>query len=240
VPYLDVSIHKKTMFNVFKKKESKLKSPLSRKERSENRLAELGITFNPNLPVTNESDSTAIRNSKEIASKIISLWEVVNIASKTKDSNRGESIEFLKDVKLWGSLSTLDQEFLINEEHSKQRIIDMTWRTEVLKVLYWSLNEIPSLDEPIEGGSLVSVSDRVLKNYPSLNSFLNKTKMRPQKEILDESDFIYRLHWSSRQHRRKEQNVPSNYNYSIIKERDFALRWLTDSQLNWDEITLDT
>ncbi|MCH2231334.1 MAG: DUF4272 domain-containing protein [Crocinitomicaceae bacterium] len=228
------------MFNLFKKKIQKHNSPQNRKERSENRLAKLGISYNSNLPLTIEKDSVAIRNVEEVSSKIICLWEVVNIASKTKDSNRSESIEFLKDVKLWNFLSPLDQEFLTTKNHSKQRIIDMTWRTEVLKVLYWSLNEISSLGDPIEDDTLVSVSDKTLEKYPSLDSFLDRTKLRSTKEILDESDFIYRLHWSSREHRRKQQNVPSNYNYSVIRERDFAFRWLTDPSLKWDEITLDT
>jgi len=228
------------MFNLFKKKIQKHNSPQSRKERSENRLAELGIAYNSNLPSTIEKDLVDIRNVKEVSSKIICLWEVVNIASKTKDSNRGESIEFLKDVKLWDFLSPLDQEFLSIENQTKQRVIDMTWRTEVLKVLYWSLNEIQSLGEPVEDESVVNISDKVLEKYPSLETFLHQTELRSTKEILDESDFIYRLHWSSRQHRRKEQNVPSNYNYSVIKERDFALRWLTEPNLKWDEITLDT
>ena len=40
--------------------------------------------------------------------------------------------------------------------------------------------------------------------------------------------------------RRKQQNIPLNYSYSVIRERDFAFRWLTSPDVNWDEITLDT
>ncbi|NQY11315.1 MAG: DUF4272 domain-containing protein, partial [Flavobacteriales bacterium] len=49
-----------------------------------------------------------------------------------------------------------------------------------------------------------------------------------------------RLHWCSKDHRRKKQGVPSKYNYSVIKERDFAFRWLTSPKENWDEISLNT
>lgn len=129
------------MFNLFKKKIQKYNSPQSRKKRSENRLTELGISYNPNLPLTNEKYSVEIRNVKEVSSKIICLWEVVNIANNVKDSNRSESIDFLKGLGLWDSLSLFNHEFLTNENQTKQRIIDIIWRTEVLKVLYWSLKK---------------------------------------------------------------------------------------------------
>lgn len=211
----------------------------SRKERSENRLTELGIKYNPNLPVTIENNSSNIRSAKEIASKIVALWEVVN-AAQVKDSSRQKSIEFLKDVELWDSLSPLDQEFLTKEKHTKQKIINMSWRTEVLKVLYWALGELSSLGIPEEEGRLSILSDKVNEKYGALDPFLNQTKLRSKEEILDESDFIYRLHWCSKRHRREEQHVPPNYNYSVIVERDFALRWLTDPELNWDDVSLDT
>lgn len=228
------------MYNIFNRIIRKHNSSQSRKELSESRLEKLGIIYNNNLPFTIEKDEVIIRDAKEVSSKIVSLWEVVNIANESNNSSRTESIEFLKDKDLWESLSPFDQEFLISDKHSEQRIIDMTWRTEVLKVLFWSLNEVPSLGKPIEDGSLVKISRKVQRKYNSMDSFLNFTKLRPTKEIFNEADFIYRLHWCSREHRRNNQNVPSSYNYSVIRERDFALRWLTNPILKWDEISLDT
>lgn len=221
-----------------RKTQEKIKK--SRKERSENRLVELGIEFNPNLPVTIKNESDKVRSSKEIRSKIVSLWEVVNIARGSKDSNRDESIDFLKDAQLWSSLSPVEQNFLINNENSEQEVIDFTWRTEVLKVLYWSINELTSLDAPIEDKTLVDASDKVIGKYSSLEKFLNESNQRPTTEILDEADFLYRLHWCSRGKRRNKQGVPNHYNQSVIMERDFALRWITNPNLKWDEITLDT
>ncbi|WP_027421417.1 DUF4272 domain-containing protein [Crocinitomix catalasitica] len=216
------------------------KNKKSRKERSENRLAALGIDFNPNLPATIENESDKIRCSKEIRSKIVSLWEVVNIARGIKGSNRDESVDFLKDVQLWSSLSPIEQNFLVDNKSSEQDIIDLTWRTEVLKVLYWSINELPSLDDPVEDNTLVDLSDKVIGKYPSLEKFLNESNQRASKETLDEADFLYRLHWCSRGERRNKQGVPNHYNQSVIAERDFALRWITNPNLKWDEITLDT
>jgi hypothetical protein len=228
------------MMKFFRKKVTKHKNPTSRKEVSENRLADLGILYNPNLPLTHEAIDQILRDSKEIASRIVVLWEVVNVASDFKGTNRKESVKFLKDVHLWDCLSTQEKKFLSTSGHEKQRIIDLTWQTEILKVLYWSINEIPSLGEPIEDKSLVDISEKTLKKYPSLESFINQTKIRTAKEILDEADFTYRLHWCSREHRRKNQGVPSKHNYSVIRERDFAFRWITSPKENWDNITLDT
>lgn len=224
----------------FRKKVEKHKNPSSRKEISENRIADLGILFNPNLPLTHEMNDLIIRDSKEIASRIVVLWEVVNVANNFKGTNRKESVEFLKDVKLWNLLSPREQTFLSTSKHEKQRIIDLTWQTEILKVLYWSINEISFLNEPIEDNSLVEISEKTIRKYQSLEKFINQTKIRSTKEILDEADFTYRLHWCCREHRRKNQRVPSKYNYSVIRERDFAFRWITNPNKNWDNITLDT
>lgn len=228
------------MLNLFNKKIVKHDSPSNRKQRSENRLADLGIQYNPNLPHFADIEYPSIRSSEEVAARIIALWEVVNIASNAKDSDRPESVEFLKEVDLWDSLSPKEQQFLIKNSHDKQRNIDLAWQTEVLKVLYWSLKEIDELGKPVEDNNLVAVSDRVLENFPSLDSFLRNSQLRPASDILDEADFIYRLHWCSRNHRRKEQGVPRGYNYSVIRERHFAFNWLTDPNSLWDEISCDT
>ena len=86
----------------------------------------------------------------------------------------------------------------------------------------------------------MQISDKIYSKFPSIKDYLNQTKLKPITEILDEADFIYRLHWCSKDHRRKKQGVPSKYNYSVIKERDFAFRWLTSPKENWDEISLNT
>lgn len=228
------------MLKLFKNKVAKHEPAYTRKQRSENRLAELRISYNPNLPETIEDNTSKIRTSSEIASKIVSLWEIVNIANKVKKSSRRESIAFLKDVKLWSSLSRKEQDFLSRPNPNKQQIIDLSWRTEVLKVLYWALNEISILGDPLEDLSLIELSEKLIEKYPTIESFINNTQLRPKNEILDEADFTYRLHWSARSHRRKKQGVPSKYNYSVIVERDFAFRWITNPQSEWDEITLDT
>lgn len=228
------------MLKFFRKKVRKHKNPNSRKQLSENRLADLGILYNPDLPFTQETDDLILRNSNEIATRIVVLWEVINIASNSKGANRKESIKFLKEVDLWDSLSPNEKKFLSTSNHNKQRIVDLTWQTEILKVLYWSINEIPLLGEPIEDKSLVDISEKTVKKYTSLKDFINQTNSRTTKEILDEADYTYRLHWCSRKHRRKDQGVPSKYNYSVIRERDFAFSWITNPKVKWDEITLDT
>lgn len=228
------------MMRFFKKTVDKHENPNSRKEVSENRLADLGISFNPNLAMTHETNDLMLRDAKEIASRIVVLWEVVNVASKFKGADRNESVKFLKDVDLWDALSPLEKRFLSTIHHKKQRLIDLTWQTEIIKVLYWSLHEIPSLGEPIEDNTVVDISEKSIKKYPTIENFLTQTKVRKTAEILDEADFMYRLHWCSRAHRRKNQGLPSRYSYSVIRERDFAFRWITDPTENWDSITLDT
>ena len=237
------SLEKTNRLRFFKKK-IKLKnprhnSPKTRKERSENRLLDLGIDYNPHLPeITIESHK--IRSAKEVASKVIATWEVINVAQNTIDSDRKESVEFLKDIELWNYLSPNEQIFLSKTHHDRQTVIDFSWKTEAIKALYWALDDLDSLGEPTEDDSLQKLSDSVYSKHSEIDEYFKHIKLRADSEIFDEADFIFRLHWSSRSHRSREMGVPKTYNYSVISERDFALRWLIDSSTNWDEISLDT
>lgn len=228
------------MFNIFRKKIPKHNPPESRKQRSENKLADFGIVYPKDLPNTIERDTVNIRSSVEIARKIIALWEVVNIAYKPSKAARKEAVQMLHDFEVWEALSKQDQDFLQQSKHSPQVIIDRKWRTEVLNVLYWTLGEVRDLGKPIEDQSVYDVSDLMVQKYPGVDEFIKGVKLRPKSEILDEADFMYRLHWCAKDHRRKKQRVPSSYNLSVIRERDFALRWVTNPYEDWDDISLDT
>lgn len=212
---------------------------MNRKERSENRLLDLGIDFNPDLPpIAGHTDK--FRSPQEIASKVLATWEVINIAQNAKDSDRKESVEFLKEIDLWKFLSPNEQWFLIKNRHDNQTVINQRWKTEAIKVFYWSLKELSHLGEPTEDDSLPRLSERVYSKHPTIDHYFEQVKLRSKYEILDEADYIYRLHWSSRPHRAQKMGVPSEYNYSVIRERDFAFRWLTNVDSNWDDISLDT
>lgn len=214
-------------------------SPRTRKERTENRLLDLGIDYNPHLPAILD-DNDRIRLPKEVASKVIATWEVINVAQNTNDSGRKESVEFLKEIEMWTFLSRGEQKFLTKTQHDKQTVINYSWKTEAIKVLYWALDELPNLGAPSEDNSLQKLSDSVYSKHQTLNAYFEQIKLRRKDEILDEADFYYRLHWSSRPHRSKEMGVPKKYTYSVIRERDFAFRWLIDLDSKWDDISLDT
>lgn len=224
------------MIKFFKRKTTEF----NRKKNSENQLSNLGIKYNPGLPITYENNDITLRSPKEIAAKTVSLWFLINLTNDPSSENKKDTLGLIKQFGLLDTVSTCDLEFLTNNNHSEQDIIDLTWRTETIKTLYWALNLIPNLGTPIEDESVYNISEDIVEKYPSPEVFISNAKLRSKEEILNETDFIYRLHWASRPHRRSDQNVPANYDYSVIRERDFALRWITNPNIDWDEITLDT
>ncbi len=65
--------------------------------------------------------------------------------------------------------------------------------------------------------------------------------MRSQKEIMDEADKIFRLHWACVDNRIQERPAPVGMNESIVMERRRALFWLIGHQNEeWETISMDT
>lgn len=65
-------------------------------------------------------------------------------------------------------------------------------------------------------------------------------KPRPIREILDQADLYYHLHWSAIELRLAGKESPQ-LNEEIILERHRALNWLIRYKgQDWDEVTADT
>ena len=83
-----------------------------------------------------------------------------------------------------------------------------------------------------------SIFNEIPEFLTGTKEFVESAAIRSSSEILDLWDLIYRIHWAV-------NNVKLNnlalldVDSSILYERHYAINWLIDSSLNWDDITTD-
>ena len=67
-------------------------------------------------------------------------------------------------------------------------------------------------------------------------------KLRPRRELLDQADLIYRLHWACVDARVMGMPAPQVLEDGVVMERHRALFWLAgcDEMCGWDDVDLST
>lgn len=69
-----------------------------------------------------------------------------------------------------------------------------------------------------------------------MQRFRNSLTLRPPRELLQQLDVYYNLHWTSK----RPTTMTGKLNKSVIMERRRALEWISDKELDWDNIDLST
>jgi hypothetical protein len=192
---------------------------------------------NATLPFTEADDEVTLRSKDEIVDRAIALCYV---------ALKGEGVEqqFLDDFEsrynVKDKLSPEEREFAFSSTPSQQQKTNAVWRYESLQVLLWALGYIDKLDYPDSICNVAQVVS-VFKTYKDDQSFRQHVQLRTKKEILDQTDLIYRLDWAVVDARIKNQPAPGKLEAGVVYERHYSLNWLTNyMEQAWDDISTDT
>lgn len=228
------------IFDIFKKPNngSNSKTAEQRKKQTEKFLKSLDIPFINHLPLIEEESAVKIRTSQEIAERILILIYLAYV-SKVPDE-RENVIEFLKTKLLWNKVSPHEKELFQKEELTDQETANISWRSEGVWLLLWTINKVDKIELPTEQVEIPEIVSRLPEFLTDPSEFIKNTIVRPTTEILDQSDLIYRLHWATRNADLNNQPMPANFYLSIIMERHYAINWVTFYSDEWDEIQTDT
>ncbi|MFK8056304.1 MAG: DUF4272 domain-containing protein [Saprospiraceae bacterium] len=208
---------------------------LTRKARSESKLAEKDIKVNINLPCLPSSVETTLRAKNEIIDRIYALLIIAAKGEGISSEQLAKPIED-KGIK---SFSPKEHDVLHNTELTDETKAYATWRYESLYTLMWAVGKYPSLKEPTELCDVQDIVSKIL--HPDRSDFEADCIVRTPDEILDELDAIYRTNWACVDARIKGQHVGGEMNPSIIYERHFALNWLTCyHNQDWDNVQTNT
>jgi hypothetical protein len=208
-----------------------------RKEKTELYLKESGIPVNPGLPPIEEETEIVIRSAADIAKRIFIL---VYMGVYAEDGDRDEIMHFFKSEKLWDFISENEKELLLKKKLTEKDKIYISWRSEAIYLLLWSIHKIEELALPVEQCDIAGMLDLLPDAFESTKEFIESATVRTRREILDQSDLIYRLHWAVREADSNDDDIPADMDPGIIQEWHYAINWITFYDEDWDNITTDT
>jgi hypothetical protein len=207
---------------------------LARKARMDGKLTAQGIATSSSLPPLVCEKEVVLRGDEEIIGRLQAL---LVCALRAESSLAGEpvalSVLLEKISGAQGELTPAEQAYVDLDAPTPHQSVQLLWRYEAVYLLLWSLglvDELPYPPQPCDASECV----RLLGE-------LHKGKVREASDILDALDLHYRLHWCSRELRRKAQPELEGIDAGVVSERHHALNWLVRFQhAAWDDVDTPT
>lgn len=172
-----------------------------RKAGSIARLKAHNVPFIDHLPRIETVEDTERRTSEDVRLRLICL---ALTSMKGSGADHGFILEGAQHYGVKKEISSNESAFIFDPEPSDHAKLQYSWRAEAGHALLWAAGRYDELLFPSTSCDWNAFWSIFLNG--DRTSFLNDVLLRTQSEILDESDFKYRLHWAGRrpwcQHRR--------------------------------------
>lgn len=206
---------------------------LARRQRSIDILRTEGVPFIEQLPVLESAAESPRRTADEAVERSLALTAVAMKA----DELPPEFIDVVLDqLRISSVASPMERRFLESHASFRRDRALFSWRYEALWVMLWALeffDELARPDEPCDASQAIAI----LRGQ-GVEGLKNRG-LRPQREILDWADLIYRYNWAVVDAKLKDRSPPAGLLAGVVRERHLALNWLT-TNLPWDDVTTDT
>ena len=202
------------------------------RQTTEARLSELGVRTEVPLPPIEEVDPA--KTPHQVGERMVELYSLAGLAN---DADPQLLVEWLGEIGFNEFLTSREAEFF-RHSLSRQEHIDLSWRTESLAALAWSVCLLDELALPTQVTSLDSLFPRMPPEV-EYGDFASQLELRSRTALLEALDFYYCLHWLCRHRRVFSSRFEKKLNMEVIVERRRALEWLFCEE-EWDEISLDT
>ena len=208
---------------------------LARKQRSESFLSDHEIKTNTNLPCLASENDVKLR---EVGDVIDRAYALLIVAVKGEGVEQ-EHLQRTVQEKNISSFTPKEQHIYKTKTLSDQERANAAWRYESLYTLLWALGKTEDLKYPSDICDVQMVVGQFLK--PTRAEFTSSVEMKTAKDILDELDKTFRIHWACVDARINGQETTGGINSSVIYERHYALNWLTKYQDQaWDDVQTNT
>jgi len=142
----------------------------------------------------------------------------------------------LREVR--DNLTAKERKFVEQDNPSEKDRGPFTWQYESAHVLLWAMGYVDLLGIPSECCTAQGVSGMIAPR--SLLQLMEEARMRTPDEIFDEADLIYRYHWTARNASLRQQKPPAELLAPVCYYRHYALNWITDSSVDWDDVDTST
>jgi hypothetical protein len=208
---------------------------LARKQASIAAVTAMGLPWLEHLPVVEDESTIKPRTSDEVASRCLATV----LCAFRGESNDQKLVDRLVERFAARSLfSAREQAFLGDRKPPRQDLVNFAWGYECVHVFLWALGYLPRLNPPDQIADVAKEAS-IIRDKGS-DGFAKDARLRPLREILDQTDLYYRLHWAVIELRLKGKNA-DHADEGIIRERHRALNWLTRYMAQaWDDVSTDT
>ena len=220
---------------------------VERRDRSMALLEERHLYVTPWLPLLWERAEEPGRTVEEVCGRAAALL-IVSLYSECRVGDHlsyEEAREFVDPIiEGYGAekfFSPDEKAYLDDPNSTEQTQIQYAWQYENLWVMEWALGLTDDLFWPNRICD-VPGSVRLLKDCQTMETLLAAAKLRPRRELLDQADLIYRLHWACVDARVMGMPAPQGLEEGVVMERHRALFWLAgcDDMCGWDDVDLST
>jgi len=208
----------------------------ARKDRSIAVLKSESVPMIDDLPMIEAEAESTRRTSEQVAIRAMALC----IAAVKGEGLEQKIIDqLIKEYKLESEFTPKEMKFINSPTPTQHDRIQFAWRYECYWVMLWALGYIDELERP-DTICDVKLAVSFLRDK-GRDGFVKNAKLRPQAEILDAADLIYRYHWAVVDARVNRRETPAGLDSGVIMERHHALNWLMGyMEQAWDDVTTDT
>lgn len=215
----------------------KPKNVLDRKSKSLIELEKIGFKFHSDLPIIQLDEKTALKSAQDISNRAYILYVLSLVANNEVEAD--EAAVYFEAYSIFFHLTPKEISFLKNPTLELKNAY--TWRVECIYIFLWALGKV---DQVVAPNSLCD--QNVIKDvffYEGLlmspNRFVSKSKtMRSKEEILDMIDLYLRINWKCIETKLDGQ-VLKLVNQKVVFERLYALQWITNHHMIWDDMPTD-
>ncbi len=228
-------------------KTSAPKESLERRNRSMALLRDKRIYVTSWLPLLSRKEADPGRTVEEVCRRAAALLAVALYSEcRLGEKMSYEEAKAFTDsvIDCYGAETFFTPEercYLEDPDSTEQTQIEYIWQYENLWVMEWALGLTDDLFWP---DRICDVPDavRMMNAYPSMEALTAAARLRSRKELLDEADLIYRIHWACVDARVMGLPAPQGLEEEVAMERHRALFWLAgcNDMCPWDEVDLST
>ena len=208
----------------------------ARKARSIAQLQSEGVPTIDHLPTVEPESESTRRNTKAVVQRTIAL-AIVAVKGETGDHAMGQAL--IRQFDAVSFFTPKEKAFMDDPDPSDQDRANFAWRYEGVHVMLWALGISPQLERPDHICDVPFIA-KTLRELGT-DGLMRRAKLRPQKELLDAADRIYRYDWAAVNARLKGEEPPTGLDKGVVYEWHYALNWLVGyMDQDWDDISTDT
>jgi Domain of unknown function (DUF4272) len=176
----------------------------ARKAQSIAQLQAEGVPVLDSLPVIETQTTSLRRTEEEVIRRTIAL-AIVAVKGETGDHDLGQAL--IAQFAATGFFTPKEQAFMDNPTPDAPARIAMTWRYEGVHVMLWALSIYPDLGRPDQITDVPLLADTLRELGPE--GLRAKAMLRPQADLLNAADLIYRYNWAVVQARLDGSDTPA-------------------------------